>query len=106
MGAIAVLSFVPPNFRPDTGGPHSLEHLVLFVPTGLALAFGYASRYLLQLFGLIMYAVVVEVGQMWVPGRHARLSDLIINALGLCVGAGLGILVSRSRVSSASALDR
>ena len=92
---IAVLSFVPPNSRPDTGAPHSLEHLALFVPTGLAFALGYAPRYMLQLFGLIAYAVVIELSQLWVPGRHARLSDLIINALGLCIGVGFGIIVSR-----------
>ena len=92
---IAVLSFVPPNSRPETGTPHSLEHLTLFVPAGFAFALGYAPRHVLQLFGLIAYAVVIELSQLWVPGRHARLSDLIINALGLCIGVGFGIIVSR-----------
>jgi VanZ family protein len=93
--AIAVLSFGPPNSRPETGAPHSFEHLALFVPTGLAFALGYSPRYVPQLFGLVAYAAVVELVQIWIPGRHARLSDLIINALGLCIGVGLGILSQR-----------
>jgi VanZ family protein len=95
--AITVLSFVPPNSRPDTGTPHSLEHLALFVPTGLAFALGYAPRYFFQLFALTTFTVVVEVGQMWVPGRHARLSDFLVNVLGLCLGVGLGFLLDPTR---------
>ena len=95
--AITVLSFVPPNSRPETGAPHSLEHLALFVPTGLAFALGYAPRYFLQLFALMIFTVAVELGQMWVPGRHARLSDFLINVLGLCLGVGLGFLLGPTR---------
>ena len=95
--AIAVLSFIPPNSRPETGTPHSLEHLALFVPTGLAFALGYAPRCVLQLSGLIAYAAVVELGQIWVPGRHARLSDFLVNVLGLCLGVGLGSLFGPTR---------
>ena len=94
---IAVLSFVPPDSRPVTGGLHSLEHLALFVPTGLAFALGYAPRYFLQLFALMIFTVAVELGQMWVPGRHARLSDFLINVLGLCLGVGLGFLLGPTR---------
>ena len=96
--AIAVLSFVPPSSRPDTGVPHSLEHLALFVPTGLAFALGYAPATCCS-FRLIAYAAVVELGQIWVPGRHARLSDLIINVLGLCIGVGLVIISANRRIS-------
>ena len=95
--AITVLSFVPPNSRPETCALHSLEHLALFVPTGLAFALGYAPRYFLQLFALMIFTVAVELGQMWVPGRHARLSDFLINVLGLCLGVGLGFLLGPTR---------
>ena len=96
LAAIVVLSSVPATSRPVTGTPHSLEHLAIFLPTGLVFALGYPSRHALQLLGLIAFAVTVELGQLWVPGRHARFSDFLINALGLGVGVGLGYLVRRT----------
>ena len=88
--AIAVLSLVPPTSRPVTSAPHSLEHFAIFAPTGLAFALGYPTRYLFQLVGLISFTAAVEMAQLWAPGRHARFSDFAINALGLCIGVGLG----------------
>jgi VanZ family protein len=63
----------------------------------LAFALGYAPRYFMQLFALMIFTVAVELGQMWVPGRHARLSDFLINVLGLCLGVGLGFLLGPTR---------
>jgi VanZ family protein len=34
-----------------------------------------------------MFAGFVEIAQLFVPGRHARLSDFIVDALAMCVGA-------------------
>ena len=41
---IVVLTFVPPSFRPVTGAPHDLEHLMIFLITGAAFGLGYPNR--------------------------------------------------------------
>jgi VanZ family protein len=83
---IAVLSLVPPAVRPVTIFPHAVEHFVIFFLAGSAFALGYPRRELLQMVGLIAFAAFVEVAQMYAPGRHARLSDFVIDAGAACVG--------------------
>jgi VanZ family protein len=95
---IAILSLVPPASRPVTGAPHSLEHFVIFVPTGLMFALGYPTRYLFQLLVLMSFTAAVEIAQLWVPGRHARFSDLLINLLGLGIGVGIWFIVAKARM--------
>jgi VanZ family protein len=36
-----------------------------------------------------------EVAQNWVPGRHARMSDFLVDAAALCLGVGLSYLLSK-----------
>ena len=85
--AIAVLSLVPPSYRPATMIPHGFEHLVVFLLMGLAFGLGYASRYILATLLLIAFVGLVEIAQLFVPGRHARMTDFLIDALAVCIGA-------------------
>ena len=39
--AIAVLSVVPPELRPDTGVPHYFEHFLVYAAMGAAFGIGY-----------------------------------------------------------------
>jgi len=87
--AIAFLSLVSPLLRPVTGLPHSLEHLAIFVLTGFAFGKGYPSRHQLQFASLVLFAGLIEIAQSWAPGRHARLSDFIVDASAACAGIGL-----------------
>jgi VanZ family protein len=84
--AIAVLTLAPPWYRPVTHIHHTLEHLAIFVATGLAFGLGYSAPYLYRLIPLIGFTAAVEIAQLWVPGRHARLSDFLINVLGVSIG--------------------
>lgn len=84
--AIIVLSVVPPNLRTVTPLPHDLEHFGIFCATGLAFALGYRHRNLLLPTLLVSFAAAVEVAQLFVPGRHARLSDFLVDAAGICIG--------------------
>ena len=83
---IAVLSLVPAQDRPETGLPHFLEHLSIFLATGMAFGFGYPQRLLHLWMKLLAFTAVIELAQLLVPGRHARLSDFLIDALGMSVG--------------------
>ena len=94
---IVVLSVVPPDDRPITPVPHNVEHLSIFLPTGLAFGLGYTTRHLLQVIGLVAFSAAVELAQLGIPGRHARLSDFLVNALGVCVGVGLAVAITRGK---------
>jgi VanZ family protein len=83
--AIVVLSLVPPDLRPVTNAPHALEHFVIFAATGLAFGIGYGPRYPIAI-ALVIFAGAIEVAQLFVSGRHARLSDFIVDAFAACIG--------------------
>jgi VanZ family protein len=91
---ITALSVVPPWLRPETGVQHDLEHFSIFFMTGIAFGFGYWRRPSVVTIALVVFAGMIEIVQMFVPGRHARLSDFIVDALALCVGAALAAIVA------------
>lgn len=93
--AIVILSVVPPEVRPITPAPHDLEHLAIFILTGLAFGAGYANQHLLQALGLTVFAGVIELVQLTIPGRHSRLSDFVVDALSAVIGVGLGAIIMR-----------
>jgi VanZ family protein len=92
---IVVLSIVPPALRPETGAPHSLEHFVIYCLTCAAFARGYNLRRDLLAVLLVIFAGAIEVAQLFVPGRHARLSDFIVDALAGLVGLALASLAKQ-----------
>ena len=92
---IVVLSVIPAEERPITPVPHDLEHLAIFLVTGLAFGVGYTSRHLLQAFWVVTFAGIIELIQLMIPGRHSRLSDFVVDALGGVVGVGLGAVITR-----------
>jgi VanZ family protein len=85
--AIIILSVVPPSLRPETGVPHEIEHFMMYAVTGFAFGVAYELRYATLAIFLVLFAGLVEIAQLFVPGRHARLSDFIVDALAMCVGA-------------------
>jgi VanZ family protein len=96
--AIVVLSVVPPGLRPETDVPHDLEHFLIFWATGLAFGVGYDCGYSLLAMLLVLFSGAVEITQLFVPGRHARVSDFIVDALAMCCGLLTAWLVGRTSV--------
>ena len=92
--AIVVLSLAPPALRPKTGAPHSLEHLIIYVATGFAFGLGYKRKLALLAILLVIFTSFIEIAQLFVPGRHARLSDFIIDAVAVCIGLVMSSLLS------------
>ena len=84
--AIVVLSVVPPALRPETGLPHGLEHFVIYWATGVAFALSCELKLGLIATLLVFFSGAVEIAQLFVPGRHARLSDFIVDGLAMTVG--------------------
>jgi VanZ family protein len=85
---------VPPELRPTSAAPHDLEHFAIFAATGIAFGLSYGSRYLIAII-LVLFAAMIEVGQLFVPGRHARLSDFIVDALASCIGLAASYVLTR-----------
>jgi VanZ family protein len=84
--AIIVLSIVPPGLRPQTAAPHQFEHLAIFAATGFAFGLGFGQMRGLLAVYLVVFAGLVEFLQLFVPGRHARLSDFVIDAASIFGG--------------------
>jgi VanZ family protein len=95
---IVVLSIVPASLRPVSGLPHALEHFLIFLITGAAFALAYPGRQLVNCGGLTAFAGLVEIAQIWSFGRHARISDFIVDALAALIGVGLAWIVLKTRL--------
>jgi VanZ family protein len=84
-----VLSVVPAADRPVTGVNHNLEHFLPFVLLGVLFALGYENCLSRLLIGGFLFAGLIELAQIPLPSRHARLEDFIVDliaiTLGLCV---------------------
>lgn len=97
---ITALSVLPPDFRPESGTPHRFEHFAIFCATGIAFGLGYINNRRLLGAALVCFAGAIEFAQIFAPGRHARLSDFIVDALAACVGVGLSALVTDFTVAN------
>jgi VanZ family protein len=80
----AALSFAtlgPPSLRPHSNLGQDGEHALAFVLIGLAFALGYPRHRLLAAGLTVAFTGVLELLQLFVPGRHARLEDFLVDAL-------------------------
>ena len=97
--AIVALSLIPPDLRPETGMPRNFEHFSIYSVAGLAFGLGDDRKPVLGAILLLIFTGGTEIAQLFVPGRHARLSDFIVDAFAMCVGLVLGSLTGRIRDS-------
>ena len=93
-----VLTVVPAEFRPVTGAPSPIEHFVMFFLIGSAFALGYSRSDYPLCGAAIAFAGSLELLQHFVPTRHARLSDFVIDALAAVIGIALSGLVDRNKL--------
>ena len=96
---IVALSVVPPTYRPESVASLGFEHLAIFVATGVAFGLGYAKRLWTVCAYLLIFSAVVELLQLWAPGRHARMSDFLIDSAGSCLGVGMSYALSKLSIS-------
>jgi hypothetical protein len=104
--AIVILSLVPGEWRPSIGLAKAIEHAIAYsiVAGFLTLAGRAGWPQILLLVGL---AGVLEIGQVWVPGRDSNPGDFLGSSAGALFGFGLSsfVLAQMSRLSK-HALDR
>jgi VanZ family protein len=93
--AIVVLSVVPRELRPVTPAPHHVEHFMTYFVTGFAFGLGYLRNHFFVAFFLVIFCGFVEIMQLLVPGRHARLSDFVVDAFATCFGLLATLLINQ-----------
>jgi VanZ family protein len=99
--AVTFATLGPARLRPHAGLGQNGEHALAFVLVGLAFGLAYRGNRLLTTFVAVVMTGAIEILQFWAPGRHARLSDFIVDALAACIGlaiaAALDWFVGRER---------
>jgi VanZ family protein len=92
---ITALSLVPPDLRPESWTPHQFEHFAIFCAIGAAFELGYSSNRRVPLaIVLVIFAGAIEFAQIFAPGRHARISDFLVDAFAACIGVAVSALVT------------
>jgi VanZ family protein len=95
---ILFLMFVPLALRPVSDLPQALEHLLVFLLTGVAFGIGYPEQRLTMAMAAVPVTAVLGLLQLLAPGRHARVSDFVLNALGACAGIAIAAGTCRKHV--------
>jgi VanZ family protein len=99
--AVTFATLGPPGLRPHAHLGQNGEHALAFVLVGLAFGAAYPRHRLLATVFAVAGIGLIEILQLWAPGRHARLEDFVVDALaagvGLAVTAGLDWAIRRSR---------
>ncbi len=103
--AITFATLGPPGLRPHSDLGQDGEHALAFVLLGLAFGLAYPHRRLATTAVAVVLIGLLELMQLWAPGRHARLEDFVVDALTACIGFALAAVadwgMTRLRASSA-----
>jgi hypothetical protein len=87
--AIVVLSVVPSSLRPVTGWGHQFEHFVAFALVAGIFAIGYRLPLMKLLVFAFLFCGGIELLQLPLATRHARLSDFVIDFFASWLAIGL-----------------
>jgi VanZ family protein len=93
--AVTFATLSPPRLRPHSNLGQDGEHALAFVLIGLAFGLAYPRHRLITSAISVVMIGVIEILQLWVPGRHARLEDFAVDALAAC--AGLAVIAGLDR---------
>jgi VanZ family protein len=83
---LVIVTVVPGDERPITGLQHDIEHFLAFALAGLTFGFAYAQSLRVNLSSAFVFALALELSQIPLATRHARLRDFIVDAAGACLG--------------------
>jgi VanZ family protein len=94
---LAALSWLPGEEMVRTGVDGHIEHFTAYFGTMLVveMAYGPAVGLRRPVLLLIVYAGILELGQNFVPGRHAAVADFAASSLGAFVGGIAGLVACR-----------
>src|SRR5262249_50859176 len=72
-----------------------VEHAIIFLITGAVFGLGHELRLNVMCTAAIVFSACLEVVQLAVPGRHARVSDFLIDAAAACIGLAIAWTLRR-----------
>jgi VanZ family protein len=84
--AVAFATLGPARLRPHSDFGQDGEHALAFILIGLAFGVAYAQHRLRASTIAVILIGALEILQLWMPGRHARLEDFVVDALTACIG--------------------
>lgn len=98
---VGALSLAPGGALPTTHIGDKVEHLLAYAALGLL---GVATarngnRAACSILGIIAFGAVIEILQMFSPGRYAEFGDILADAAGASIGGAIAITLRRGRVA-------
>ncbi|WP_164933760.1 VanZ family protein [Bradyrhizobium guangzhouense] len=103
--AVTFATLGPPSLRPHSDLGQDGEHALAFILVGLAFGLAYRQRRLSVAAVAVVLIGLLELMQLWAPGRHARLEDFLVDAgtacIGFAVAAAIDWVMTRFRAGSA-----
>ena len=105
--AIGALTLVPIEWRPQSGLSGHLEHVAAYLAAATLFSFSYPRRSLIVMIALfLIYAACLEIGQQYIPGRHALFSDWIAKSFGALIGVFVGTFFLRLWLQFPHAIEK
>lgn len=93
VGFIAYSTLVPIALRPHAGGVNpDYERFAAYAVASSLMVFAYPYHSLRVAIGGVMIAIVLEVSQLAVPGRDARVADALLKIAGALSGTAVATL--------------
>ena len=83
---LVIVTVIPGDERPITGLQHDIEHFVAFGLAGLTFGFAYFQSVRVNLLSAFVFTLVLELSQIPLATRHARLRDFMVDAAAACLG--------------------
>jgi VanZ family protein len=99
--AVTFATLGPPSYRPHAHLGQDGEHALAFILIGLSFGLAYTRNRMLTSVVAVVSIGLLEILQLWAPGRHARFEDFAVDAVTACAGlafaAGLDWATQRLR---------
>ncbi len=92
---IAGVTLSPIELRPETGLPASIERFAAFGLVGALSMAAYPAHRFRSFWSLILAAALLEAGQKLAAGRHGRVIDFDVKAMGTLAGCCAVLLAER-----------
>jgi len=98
VAAITAMTCGPIGIRPQTGHP-VVERAGAYLVLAMTFYIAYPRRPGLATLGLALLAVVLEIGQGFVPGRDPRVVDALTKLAGVLTAVGVLMIWRRVRAA-------
>ena len=87
--AVTFVTLGPEDVRPHPVLGQQGDHALAFLVVGIFFGLAYPQRRWTVSAVAVALIGLLEIMQLWVPGRHARFEDFVVDALSACVGFAL-----------------